>query len=302
MPIRLKKKGVFTLSIFICIFLILVTAIIALASPRADVLKKGMDGAQVLQLQKDLKLLGFFDVDPTGYFGDITEASVIKFQKKYNIITTGKAGPITLSQIEKLKKKNKPLAKIVIDPGHGGIDEGASKGGVVEKEVTLDISKRLQERLLLSNYEVVMTRETDKSLDSLCSKNYPREKKDLDARVSIINSSKAKLFVSVHINSLPEDPGISGSIVFYNSRSRESKALASSIQKALNAIDVNGKKRRQNDIQSANFYVLKHSDIPGVLVETAFVTNSSERSLLKQEQFRENLAKAIMEGITRSGL
>lgn len=75
------------------------------------VLKNGMSSGAVTQLQKDLKALGFMSINPTGYFGDITKAAVIKFQKKYDLTTDGIAGPQTLAKIDKLSGRPKTLSR-----------------------------------------------------------------------------------------------------------------------------------------------------------------------------------------------
>ncbi|MCX8129879.1 MAG: N-acetylmuramoyl-L-alanine amidase [Clostridia bacterium] len=296
--------------VFLLAFLFMITPYqTVLGAGSSDLLKQGMSGSKVLQLQKDLKSLGFFNSSLTGYFGEATESAVISFQKKHKISPTGNAGTITLNRINTLLKRtntssqqSKSGIKIVIDAGHGGRDPGTSKGSVVEKEVNLDISKMLESYLENKNYDALMTRSRDISLYKLSSLRGPIEKRELDARVNIIGKSKARLFVSVHVNSLPKNPAMKGSIVFYNSKSSKSKALALSIQKELNNLKVNGKQRPRNSIRTANFYILKNSSIPGVLVETAFITNKEERKLLTQKSFREKIAKAIMNGIENSGL
>lgn len=86
---------------------------------------------------------------------------------------------------------------IFIDPGHGGIDRGTNKDGILEKEVNLVIAKKLKALLEQKEYKVIMSREEDISLDDLNSFSKSRHKRDLNARVNIINNSKAQLvFVS----------------------------------------------------------------------------------------------------------
>ncbi len=265
-----------------------------------ETLKEGMSGEKVLQLQKNLKSLGYFSAPLTGYFGSATKSAVINFQKKYKISPTGNFGPLTSSKLNSLLRS--PKAKVVLDAGHGGIDPGALKNGVVEKEVNLYIAKLVRDQLVSKNYSVVMTRSTDNLLTNTSSKNYDPSIRDLDNRVKVFSSSNANFFVSIHVNSLPHNPSKSGSIVFYNPNSSKSKTLALSIQKSLNNMVVNGKQRSKNSTQSGNFYILKKANIPGVLVETAFITNSTENKLLKQKEFRSNIASAIVQGIEASGL
>ncbi|HOQ01980.1 MAG TPA: N-acetylmuramoyl-L-alanine amidase [Acetivibrio clariflavus] len=186
---------------------------------------------------------------------------------------------------------------IVIDPGHGGIDGGTSKAGILEKDINLDISKKLMNLLVKKGYTVIMTRENDISLESLDASGKNRYLRDLNARVNIINKSNAQLFVSIHVNCNNKKPSTDGSIVFYNDKFEQNKDLAYSIQRELNNMIVNGKKRTIHDTVKAKYYILKNSDIPGVLVETAFISNAKERQLLLKESFREDIAEAIASGI-----
>ncbi|MCX7745969.1 MAG: N-acetylmuramoyl-L-alanine amidase [Clostridia bacterium] len=261
-------------------------------------LLKGMSGEHVLKFQQDLKRVGFFDYQPTGFFGETTEDGVKRLQKKYKLSPDGKVGEETHSLIHKLiKNTGKKNVKIVVDPGHGGIDPGTLLGKESESKMALDISKMVGARLIEKNYQVEMTRRSDVSLYKLSMIKGTLEQRDLNARVHIINKSKAKLFVSIHVNSNPYSPNLSGSVVYYNGKIPQSKELAQSIQRELNSIVVNNKHRAANRSQTANYYILKNSNIPGVLVETAYVTNKEERQLLTSKDFRQKLALAITKGI-----
>lgn len=260
-------------------------------------LKKGMTSSEVTVLQRNLKKLEFFSTEPTGYFGDITENAVKVFQSKNNLDVTGIADVLTYAKIDTLLYNISNGIKIVVDPGHGGFDSGTTRGNVYESSIVLDISRKIKGYLEQGGYDVILTREKDTGLDHLSAIEGSKVTRDLNARSSIINNANADLFVSVHVNSLPEYPSVSGSIVFYNAQIPQSKALAESIQKALNEIAVENSKRQSNKIKTAEFYVLKQSNVPGVLVETAFITNPDEFKLLKTDAFREQLAKAIVDGI-----
>jgi N-acetylmuramoyl-L-alanine amidase len=191
----------------------------------------------------------------------------------------------------------KASTKIVVDPGHGGYDPGVVLSGIIEKKVSLDISKRLECYLEQSGNNVVMTRKTDTALYKLSKKGSSLKTRDLNSRVNIINSSGAKLFVSIHVDSVISCKKCTGSIVFYDSRSSKSKALAECIQNSLNKVVMNNQKRQQHSARPANFYILRRTGIPGVLIETAFITNKGERTLLKNENFKNKLALAIANGI-----
>ncbi|SHI00058.1 N-acetylmuramoyl-L-alanine amidase [Sporobacter termitidis DSM 10068] len=185
---------------------------------------------------------------------------------------------------------------IVVDAGHGGVDGGTNRGGLLEKDINLKLALQLKTLLERRGYTVVLTRDSDVALDNLNKASSSRHKRDLIARVGIINSSSARLFLSIHVNSLAGDPSESGSLVFYGAKFPQSKALAASVQNALNAITVDGKARKQHAPLPGRFYVLNGSNVPGVLIETAYITNSREKELLASEDFLCRLAAAIADG------
>ncbi len=186
---------------------------------------------------------------------------------------------------------------IVIDPGHGGIDGGTVKGGILEKEINLDIGRKLKSLLEKRGFTIIMTREKDISLEQKVDSNKSRHVRDLNARTDIINNSNAQLFVSIHVNCNLKKPSTDGAIVFYNLKFEQNKTLAFFVQRSLNSLEINGRRRTVHDPVQARYYVLANSNIPGVLVETAFISNRVERQELAKEVFRENTANAIVHGI-----
>lgn len=185
---------------------------------------------------------------------------------------------------------------IVIDPGHGGIDGGTNKDGILEKEINLDVSRRLRTFLHEKGYKVVMTRDQDIALDHLDNTGQNRHHRDLNARLDIINGSNAQLFLSIHVNCNFKKPSTDGGIVFYGDTFAENKRLAYCIQRSLNGMEINGAKRTVHDPVEAKYYLLSFSKIPGAIVETAFMSNSTERHLLTTDEFREQLARAVADG------
>lgn len=171
---------------------------------------------------------------------------------------------------------------IVVDAGHGGSDTGAIGNGLKEKDITLDVAKRLQSKLSAQGAKVVMTRTSD---------TYPT----LTERVEMANSIGADVFVSIHINS-STSPSASGTETYWNRTyaAAESKELATYIQREL--IDELGTKDR--GVKEANFYVIKNSKMASVLTELAFISNSNDANLLKTSTFREKAAQAIFQGIS----
>lgn len=186
---------------------------------------------------------------------------------------------------------------IVIDPGHGGIDGGTNKDGVLEKDINLDISKKLKAILEQKGYTIIMTREEDVSLESLDKSRKSRHVRDLNARAKIINNSKAQLFLSIHVNCNIKKPSTDGAIVFYSDKYEQNKTLAYSIQNILNNMEMNGKKRTEHNPAQGKYFVLGYTNIPGVIVETAFMSNKAERQELVKESFRLEIAKSISTGV-----
>jgi len=188
---------------------------------------------------------------------------------------------------------------IVIDPGHGGIDGGTSWDRMLEKDINLDVSLKIKKYLEKEGYTVVMTRDSDISLENLSDVGGSRHARDLNARMHIINNGNAQLFLSIHVNSHLNNLEADGSIIFYNNNYLQNKTLAHSIQSSLNSMTVDGEKRTIHDPQIGNYFLLKHSKIPGVIVEIAFISNTAERNLLMHDKFKDEIAQSIIRGIKR---
>ncbi len=173
--------------------------------------------------------------------------------------------------------------KVVIDPGHGGIDSGAiGITGLLEKEVTLDVGERLQKMLEDAGATVIMTREGDRSASNR-------------TRVEIANNSKADVFVSIHANAYSK-PESNGTETFYcseNSNRDASKYLAQQLQRELIA----ELGLRDRGVKTRSFYVLKETEMPSALVELAFLTNKEEEELLRTPQARSGSAEALFRGL-----
>jgi N-acetylmuramoyl-L-alanine amidase len=185
---------------------------------------------------------------------------------------------------------------ILIDAGHGGIDTGASYKSIYEKDINLSILKVLKKQLLLNNFNVIATRESDISLDTFNKVSSSRHKRDLFQRISIINDGNCEFFISLHVNSR-QTSSASGPITFYNPSSIDSKLIASCIQESLSAICYNGYSPQKHKELPANFYVLKNSKKPGILLETGFITNTNDRILLVDQDYQAYLASKILDGI-----
>ena len=213
------------------------------------------------------------------------------------------------------------LKRIVIDPGHGGVQTGAvAASGLTEKEVTLDVALRLRRLLADAPFEVLLTRDSDKTLA-------------LEKRVDFANSNNADLFVSIHVNWMeprtirgpetffvgPTDDPLTMKLVsmenrdskhsfadlrqaldkiYIDARRNESRTLAKTIQGQLYGFLKQGNAALENrGVKTAPFAVLMGTQMPAILVEVSCLSNSDEVKLLTNGDYREKIALALLEGI-----
>ena len=181
--------------------------------------------------------------------------------------------------IDATGKEQVKKIKILIDPGHGGMDQGASGDmGIGEAPLTLAISQKLMNFLEGNGFEVEMTRYGDEGLYSLKSKTI-REKKneDLSNRVKKINETEADLTVSIHLNSFPQKQYY-GAHVFYQKDSVKGKIAADTLQDSLkNILDKDNKRVPQvkKDIK-----IMDDTEGPVILIECGFLSNNAEEKKL----------------------
>ncbi|MES2476187.1 MAG: N-acetylmuramoyl-L-alanine amidase [Verrucomicrobiota bacterium] len=168
---------------------------------------------------------------------------------------------------------------VVIDPGHGGHDNGGQWGRVYEKHLALDTAYRLESKLKALGYQTVMTRRSDYFIS-------------LPQRVTTGNRYNNAIFVSIHFNYTWKQE-VSGLETFYSSA--QGQRLAYHVQNSL----IKRTKTVDRKVKYARFYVIRHSKLPAILVEGGFVSNASERNRMKSAWFRESLAQGITDGIQR---
>ncbi|MCG8513152.1 MAG: N-acetylmuramoyl-L-alanine amidase [Halanaerobiales bacterium] len=175
--------------------------------------------------------------------------------------------------------------KVVIDPGHGSIDTGASYHDLYEKDINLAIGKLLRQELKSVNIIPIMTREEDKLY--MDSRN-----KDIAYRPRLARQHQADLFISIHTNKFPSSQP-AGSQIFYKSSSTQSKELAQSIQQEL------AKLRPENNraLKRGDYYVLNQCPCPAVLIEVGFLSNQDDRKKLTDQSYQQALASSIKSGI-----
>ena len=185
-----------------------------------------------------------------------------------------------------------PGFKIVIDAGHGGIHTGCpSRHGYTEKDVTLDVSKRLQELLESMGVEVAMTRTTDAHFSEDIDT-------DLMRRVQISDRARPDLFLSIHCNWTP-NPGVRGFEVYVSREAKadrgESRRMAAEVRSVFRA----GLDTEDRGIKEAGFKVVRHTDAPAVLVEIDFISNPESSRQLADPDHRQKVAELLAEAVRR---
>lgn len=178
---------------------------------------------------------------------------------------------------------------VIIDAGHGGADPGkVGVDGSLEKDINLEIARKLQKFLVMADVEVVLTRDSDAGLYEEGTPN--KKVQDMKNRVSLIEEKKPDLTVSIHQNSYHEEY-VHGAQVFYYAGSEESKELAERIQQVLAAeLDPdNTRQAKAND----SYYLLKKTSSPIVIVECGFLSNNEEAQKLSSAIYQEKAAWAI---------
>ena len=252
------------------------------------------------------------NTSPSEAIGRVSAASIAQ--------TPESAG--ALDSPRPLDKRAVPLAikRIVIDPGHGGESGAISQSGLMEKAITLDVALRLRRLMENGPYDVLLTRETDQSVP-------------LDKRVAFANENKGDLFISIHVNSLEpkslrvletyyvgptddpatlrlasienKDSGYSLSDykkilekIYVDARHDESRIFAKTIQAQLHhSLKPINPGLENRGVKTAPFVVLIGTQMPAILVEISALSNEEEVKLLTKEDYRENIALALLQGI-----
>lgn len=192
------------------------------------------------------------------------------------------------------------LPTVVIDPGHGGNDEGTKYYHLAEKDMTLDLAFRLERSLQNLNFPTVLTRRVDRYVS-------------LSERVAVANRYENSLFVSLHFNQSNVST-VTGAETFYadekiqprqdwtwigffsradGPRLDDGETLAGFIQASL----VMRMEAVNRGIRGRSLYVVRHTRAPAVLIEAGFISNPVENQMLRNERYRQRIANAIAEGI-----
>jgi N-acetylmuramoyl-L-alanine amidase len=180
---------------------------------------------------------------------------------------------------------------IAIDPGHGGSDPGAiGPNRFQEKTVTLAVALNVKNLLEKAGARVIMTRQDDRDVFGPNASAVD----ELKARANVGNNRKADVFISIHADSFT-DRSAGGTSSYYYQKSVYDSMLAKALQTSL--IEAGNLQDRR--VNSANFYVLKRTNMPASLVELAFISNPNEESLLSSPDFQQKMAQGIVRGLER---
>ncbi len=206
------------------------------------------------------------------------------------------------SSADKLYKKTSAKVapsqmNIIIDPGHGGEDGGASSkySEALEKDINLQISKNLNALLKLAGYKTIMTREDDYSINDVEKTVRKRKVSDIHNRLKLTQKNKNSLLISIHQNKF-SDSKYCGAQVFYSKNNEESKALAENIQNNMK-IALDPSNNRTIKQAGKSVYLLNNCTCPAVLIECGFLSNEEEAKKLNDKEYQQNVAFSIFSAI-----
>jgi len=178
---------------------------------------------------------------------------------------------------------------ITVDAGHGGRDPGTRFGNILEKNLNLEISKKLEKELIKNGAIVYMIRDSDVSLNS--KYDVRKKRSDLYRRIKFIEDKKSDLYLSIHLNWY-NNAYYGGVEILYNNINKNNKLLAGNIRDSF--IDSNIKTR---EIKTTNLYIYRNTNTPGVLIECGFLSNKNDRYLLQKPSYQKKIATVITDGV-----
>ncbi len=222
----------------------------------------------------------------------------------------------------------KPLANriIVLDPGHGGVDSGSNHAGLIEKDITLLISEIIAQQIALDGGVPILTRTTDTALWEIVTiheeieytkvefaqdkaagraihpldrhivlgtRTPPRYRLGLRARLLVAEKNQAEVLLSIHTNHYQQESA-KGVLTLYQTGSQQSLLLAQAIQKHLGPL-LPG--RPEPGIITDDFYLLRQSDIPAVIIEIGFISNTRDRTYMMSADGQLAIALAVSKGL-----
>ena len=234
-----------------------------------------MYGDDVKAVQNKLNSLGYNCGTADGYYGNATRSAVISFQSAKGLTDDGEVGPATWNALFNSYSSSGSgtlpggSIKVFIDAGHGGTDPGAVGNGLKEKDIVLSIATKLGSLLNGRGISIKYSRTNDTYLS-------------LEERARLANAWGADLFLSIHANSATSS--VRGTECYtHPTANTATKTLSGNVSRAISS-------------KFGNFAVLRLSNMPAILVETAFISNSSDANLLntRQTDFSIAIANSIL--------
>lgn len=203
--------------------------------------------------------------------------------------------PVTVETAGQTAPLHKDMV-IVIDAGHGGEDSGAVDNGLLEKDINLRIAQKLKDMLTCSGYQVVMTRDSDRSIyDSTAGTIREKKVSDLHNRVKLMNADDNRIVVSIHQNKF-EQSQYWGTQIFYSPQHPQSEKLAASIRQSVVGLLQPDNKRELKKADN-QIFILANAKNPAVIVECGFLSNPEEAARLSDDAYCQQMAFAVYGGI-----
>ena len=242
-----------------------------------------MQGDDVKAVQNKLNSLGYNCGVADGYYGNDTKNAVVKFQSAKGLTADGEVGPATWNALFSSSSSGSGTLsggsiKVFIDAGHGGSDPGALGNGLKEKDIVLNIAKKLGALLNGRGISIKYSRTTDTYVS-------------LDERARQANAWGADLFISIHANSAASSVRGTECFTYYTANKATTDLSANISKKIASKFNIPNRGHKQQ-----NFAVLRLTNMPAILVETAFISNSSDANLLntRQADFSITIANSIL--------
>ena len=220
----------------------------------------------------------------------------------YSVLSPGEPEPVAIVELEQLahgagaestgitpedivliQEPEPKIPLIIIDPGHGGEDEGCSRGDVAEREINLLLAQKLAGKLEEMGFETLLTRADNVTQMSL------------EDRVELAEDREGDLYISIHQNACEErESSVSGIESWVYGGGQGSRRLAQLVHRG--ALEKTGAKDREIR-ESDELYVIREVSVPSCLIETAFLSNRKEREKITDPAYQEKLAAGIAQGI-----
>lgn len=177
---------------------------------------------------------------------------------------------------------------IVIDAGHGGWDPGATGfSGYYEKDINLEIAKKLKKKLKSKGYKVLLTRDSDEYIDNAL-------------RAEMSNEKKARVFISIHGNAVEDNNSVEGiQVLYYPNRDSEVSDLSNNelAQIMMNSIISGTGAKDRGIIEREDLIVLNQTKMPAILIECGFLSNENEEKLLLTDDYQNKMVDSIIDGL-----